>query len=389
MNNNCTKCGNPLQPGTTICPVCGTNNINAAPAAQPAQPVAQPTTAMPAVDPATGAPMAQPVAQPTTAMPTVDPTTGVQPAVQPTQPVAQPTTAMPTVDATPVAPVATQPEAPTQPVAQGKPAKEKKPVNKKLLIILGVGALLIVVVAVVLIFVLGQSAEPAPSNESSSSDNLKPPARVASGATLTINGYSFKTPDGWKTNTTTEGISVYDAGPTTIVQLTRISGDLESADETSIKGSLEMDGYTNVEYSKTKINDKDAIIIKAGHNESAYIYEFYYISSDESIIGGSVVYTGSEASSTNSSKVSELMNSLSYDSTANALEDKSEFIGAEIKYSNLLSPSSSGDNNVDDNTSNNESSNGSSENSNDSSNTNDNSNPDNSSGTSNDDEGGF
>lgn len=39
--NNCPKCGNPLAPGVTICPICGTNTsstINNQPV-QPAQQV--------------------------------------------------------------------------------------------------------------------------------------------------------------------------------------------------------------------------------------------------------------------------------------------------------------------------------------------------------------
>lgn len=121
--NNCPKCGNPLQPGQTICPICGTN-ITIAPIAQapaapqapvaPAQPVQPIQPVQPEVQAAPVAPTVTPATQPQVVTP-------VAPVVEPVAPVA------PQAPVAPVQPVQQQVEVTpvVAPVVEEQPAVEK------------------------------------------------------------------------------------------------------------------------------------------------------------------------------------------------------------------------------------------------------------------------
>ena len=124
MNNNCTKCGNPLQPGTTICPICGTNNINASAAPVAPAPVSAPEVPAPApVTPVTPAPAAAPAPGP---VPGPAPVPGPVP-VAPTPVSAPATPAMPAMPAAePAAPVAETAPAAAEP-APAMPAMSAVP----------------------------------------------------------------------------------------------------------------------------------------------------------------------------------------------------------------------------------------------------------------------
>lgn len=140
MINNCQKCGNPLQEGTTSCPICGTNIIatsaqapapvaqEAAPAAQVAAPTIQPVVAQPTVAPVVEQPVApsvetqvvQATPAPVVEAPAPVAQTSVAQVVQPqpavvevqTQPVAATTDVQPVQTIAPVEEVAPAPVAP-------------------------------------------------------------------------------------------------------------------------------------------------------------------------------------------------------------------------------------------------------------------------------------
>lgn len=97
--NNCPKCGNPLQIGTTSCPICGTNIIENAPV-QPAAPkkeaVSVASVGAPSPKPVQGTPVVQPVVKEEVVKQNI-----AEQKVESTQPtapqVAQPKVAEPTV----------------------------------------------------------------------------------------------------------------------------------------------------------------------------------------------------------------------------------------------------------------------------------------------------
>lgn len=351
MNNNCTKCGNPLQPGTTICPVCGTNNINATPA--PAQPVApgvapapvQPVPGAVATDPLANT-MPQPVAPaPVAPVPGVNPADGVQVA-PPVQPLVadgatgvQPVVSAPVVP-DPNAPAAPAPAALADPNAPAAPAKEKKPVNKKLIFIL-LGVLVVAAIGVVLfVFVFGKSAEePAAASSGSgntssgTTSNLTP---VSKSNTMTLNGYTFNVPSGWKIDTSNGDVTIYDEEETVIIQLCNRTGLVSSLEEEAVKAYLDNNGYSNVTYTKSSMNNKDAVVITAIQNSETFLYEFYYLADDPNIVGAAVVYKNSEANSKNKNTVKQIVEKLSYESLSNAISSSGMYSNATMGFNEII-----------------------------------------------------
>lgn len=193
MNTNCSKCGNPLQAGTTICPVCGTNNINAnvAPAA-PAQAAPAPVPQVP-VDAALTAAPVQPAGTPAPAAAEpapVAPATGVAPA--PAQapateavPAAQPTGAVPVV-----APSATAPATP--------PKEKPKGNSKTIIIIIVVGLVLIGGVVGVLFFINSNNSTPPAVDNPSNVNGNNNQGTVAQNNNVSIEDFEYNLPAGWR-----------------------------------------------------------------------------------------------------------------------------------------------------------------------------------------------
>lgn len=284
MNNNCTKCGNPLQPGTTICPICGTNNINASAAPVAPAPAAAPESPAPApVNPVTPAPAAAPAPGP-----------------------------VPVSGPVPVAPAPVS--APATPAPPSAPAaKEKKPVNKKLLIIVGIVAAVIIIGAVVAMIILNNSSqveEPAPSN------NTNKPTPTANNK-VSLNGFSFTLPSGWSIDTTGGSTAVVNSDTSVIVQLLYESGNINDLNQDNMKSYLTNQGFDNITVNEKTFNGKKGIVVNTSMPGTTYQYDFYYIETEEVIIGSGTVYTDGEAKNKYSSAVNQIMNSLSYSPTAN------------------------------------------------------------------------
>ncbi len=290
MNNNCTKCGNPLQPGTTICPICGTNNINAnaTPAAPAAQPVAPGPGPVPPVPPVGEPAPVAPVAEPAPVAPA--------PAPSPINPV----------------PIAAPTEVPAAPAV-----KEKKPVNKKLFVIVGIIAAVIIIGAVVAMIVInnaGSVEEPAPINNNTQK-------KTAVSNKISLNGFEFTLPSGWIIDTTGGSTNIVNSNQSTIVQFLYDSGSVNDLNQDGMKSYLTNQGYDNVTSFEKTLNGKKTIVLTSTKPGTTYQYDFYYMESTNLIIGADVVYTDGEAKSQNTAVVDQIMSSLSYNQTGNMVSE--------------------------------------------------------------------
>ncbi len=317
MNNNCTKCGNPLQAGTTICPICGTNNINTKPAT--------PAPAAPAVAPAAPVtPAPAPVGNQT---------------VAPAAPAPVVTSAAPAAPAAP-APVENPTVAPTAPVAADKDAKkgakepkapkEKKPINKKLLIIVGIVAAVIIIGAVVAMIIINNSSSTPEPVDNSSEKAQKTVSSV--GSKVSINNYEFLLPPNWNVDTTSGTTAIVNKEVSTIVQFSSVSGDVNDSLKEYIQGKLTSQGYENLDVQSKKIGNKEAIVAKAVKAGSEIQYDFYYIANSNLVVGAAVVYTNSEARTQNNNTVERIMQSLSFSGTVNMISEISMYRSVITDY---------------------------------------------------------
>lgn len=320
MNNNCTKCGNPLQAGTTICPICGTNNINTKPATPEVAPA-----------PATPAPVEAPA---------VAPAAPVAPAPEAEKnPAPVVTSAAPAAPATP-APVENPTVAPTAPVAADKDAKkatkepkapkEKKPINKKLLIIVGIVAAVIIIGAVVAMIIINNSSSTPEPVDNSSEKTQKTVSSV--GSKVSVNNFEFLLPPNWNVDTTSGTTAIVNKEVSTIVQFSSVSGDVNDSLKEYIQGKLASQGYENLDVQNKKIGNKEAIVAKAVKAGSEIQYDFYYIANSNLVVGAAVVYTNSEARTQNNNTVERIMQSLSFSGTVNMISEISMYRSVITDY---------------------------------------------------------
>ena len=310
MNNNCTKCGNPLQAGTTICPICGTNNINAgvAPAA-PATPVAPATPAPAPADPAAVAPAPAPV------VPAPADPAPVAPATPVPAPAPAPADTAPVAPATPAPAPAVPVPTPSATPAAVAPAKEKKPKDKKLFIIVGIIAAVIIVGAIVAMVIINNSSkvEEPPVNDNNNNNQNK----AAVSSKMSLNGYSFTLPNGWSVDTSGGTTAIVDKDVSTIVQLQHDADSFANLNKDNMTNYLTGRGYSNINSADKTIGGKKGLLFTASKAGNAFQYDFYYIDNNEVIVGAGVVYIDSAAKNKNSRFVEQIMNTLSYSETVN------------------------------------------------------------------------
>ena len=320
MNNNCTKCGNPLQPGTTICPICGTNNINANVA---------PVAPAPNPGPIPGSEVAP--GQAPAPVPPIAPTPEGAPISNPVPPVPAP-------EGAPVPPIAPAPaaEVPVPPIPAAAPApKEKKPANKKLFVIVGIIAAIIIIGAVVAMIVINNSSStPEPTTNNNNTPAQKTPTPTSN--KMVLNGFSFALPNGWAIDTTGGTSAVVDKDATTIVQLQYETGDVNSFNKENLKNYFVTQGFDNVEINEKTFGGKKGIVISTSKPGSAYQYAFYYIASTELTVGAGVVYSDSEAKSKNTSAVEQIMNTISYTPAANMASEMSMYNEIMVHYGKAI-----------------------------------------------------
>ena len=352
--NNCEKCGNPLQPGLTTCPICGTTakSLDAAITAQPMNnepiealdepPIASAplTTAAPAapmqaqpmdINPAPASPItpAQPmdIGAPATPVPIPEGTPSFE---APTQVASQPamftdagftgmginaatpsnqpvTLDVPSSAATP-APATPQQTNP-QPEKVAEPKKGKKTNNTLLLIIVAIASLGLGVGAGFIISSSMTKPAPAPTEE------------VAETNETSENGYTFNIEDGWTPTTIGGKLIITNKDDDVTLRFSNNSGQFTNINASNIEVSLATkEGYTDVTAEKTTLGDKDVVIANA-KNGDIYI-QYYYTAHDVSnIIYVTVIYETKEAKDANEEKVKAIIESTKYtEEIQNAIE---------------------------------------------------------------------
>ncbi len=332
MNTNCTKCGNPLQPGTTICPVCGTNNINTAPAAP-----AAPAPAQVAPEVAAAVPEAAPAAP-------VDPAqAGVAPAVHVADPAAQAAAPVDPAQAgvAPAAPVdpaqagavpGVAPAGPTIPTATQAvpPAPDgKKAGSKKTLIIIIVAAVAVLAIGVVVFILLNNGGGNEGGSDTPSTPTPTPtttPTPTRPNATVEANYLDFDTevPSGWNITTETGILTLYNDDSNVIVMIENLSNGsyLEDVQADEIKANLESGGYSEVSVEQSSVNNQNAFVVNAKMEDLDYNFVFYYIyTPSNDLIVVTVIYMDESAETKYSDTVETIIGSIKYQETERALSD--------------------------------------------------------------------
>ena len=346
--NNCEKCGNPLQPGLTTCPICGTTakSLDAAITAQPmvtnetiealdeppiasaplqtpnapvqAQPMdinpapAAPTPAQPMDLSASQAPVAP--SAPLPGGPTFDAPVSSPAASQPAMFTDAGFDGMSINAATPInQPAAPATPAPQTPVVEQKKEtskKDKKPNNMMLLIIVGIVAL---GMGVGIGFLMSSSMSPktpaAPSEE------------VAGENETSENGYTFKIEDGWTPTTLNGKLVITNKDDDVTLRFSTNSGTFTNINTSNIEVSLSTkQGYTNITTEKTKIGETDVVIVNAQNND-IYIQYYYKAHDINNVIFITAIYETEEAKETNEEKVKAIIESTKYtEEIQNAIE---------------------------------------------------------------------
>lgn len=384
--NNCPKCGNPLQVGTTSCPICGTNISNsvrpeqkndgvkttvtvASVATPQVQPVVKPVqTAQPATQ-VQVAPVAQPAGEkvaPAPVVPTapaVEPTPVQQPVaptsvqdvsvvqkttpVVPVQPVApaptvqpetkteipiDPNSIAPTIKpievGTPVPsiPASLNPDAPVPTVSVDASVKKEKPknkFNKTTMVLLGV--LAIVVIAAALMMNIGGGTK------LNSNVNTNPEKNSSLELTaVSTNGYKFNLEDGWLITEDGTNVIVTNKDETVAIKLDYIKNSLDTISKSTIEGFFaNRQDFTNTEVTETTISAKKAYLVNTQINQA--MVQLYYINGGTNLtLGATIVYQSPETKTKYEANVTELIGSLSY------ADESLKAISSMEMYSNIF-----------------------------------------------------
>ena len=371
--NNCPKCGNPLQVGTTSCPICGTNiasavqpvqnengkttvtvasvakavptsNVANTSSAQPTQvaPVAQAT--QPAqtqvVQQATTTQTTQPLPEQTVAPQPVQPVE--KPVVEPTQnvaPVAPTTEAKEQVPIDPnsIAPVI-QPIEMSSPVpsipsslsesstvvnapVENKKSKETKKINKNILVIAGI--LAVVIIAAVLMM----NIKPKTNLNNNAVNNKNSTAEITA---VSTNGYTFNLENGWLITEDGTNVIVTNKEETVAVKLNYTKDNLETISKSTIESYFaSRTDFTNTEVIDTTISAKQTYLVNTQINQA--MVQVYYINGGSNLTLGAVaVYQSSDTKEKYEANVTELIGSLSYS------DESLKAINSMEMYSNIF-----------------------------------------------------
>ncbi len=330
--NNCPKCGNPLQPGVSTCPICGTM-INQAPAAQPAPGAPAPVAPVPPAPPAgvpvqpAVTPMAQPAAPAPGAMPMQG---GVPTPTAPGTPVPPPPAPAAPVPPPPApgapAPGAPAPGTPAALAAQAQatasvPAPpEKKKSNKKLFIIGGIVAAVVVVASIVIILINNNSSSAAPTQPTST----QPAPVVARTTTVSVGNYDFQRPEGWSNSESSGYVYITKDDESVVIVLNKTSTSLEHATVDSMKAAAAGQRLKDPEVQEMTVGDKKAFFLSATYNELPV--EYYYIDYNTATVIVSVVYTKEEYKDTSSGEVANIVNTIVYNESTKAADTYNNYI---------------------------------------------------------------
>lgn len=336
---NCAKCGNPLQPGASSCPICGTATSNAIEQLEET-PVVESLTQEPAPAPATPQPVVQAPVQPAPVIPT-------QPEVLPTSvPVAP-------------APVSTQPMAaqnpvsftlPQNPTSLGTPILETPHTNKKeelkkepktkkssIMPIIILSVVISLSVGFVAGKLLSKPAAPTPTVTEKKEE-------VATAKEINANGFKFKMDEKWYlTEQYSDTIILNDKEETFTFRMAPVTGVFSNINKQNIEDSINnKEGYTDLKIQEIELNKKDAFFIEVKKDDKNIEY-YYFGQDDTTTIVVTIVYETKESKKTNSSKIKTLLESVEYtDQSSKAFEivkpNSTLFYDSTLVFSDATDP---------------------------------------------------
>lgn len=382
--NNCPKCGNPLQIGTTLCPICGTNTSPAV-ASVPTPAVSPTKSETPAVAQQTQVPTAvktetpqnletqnlQPAVQPQNNIQTAQPVTQVQPTqtvaqVQPVQSTQQAAQVQPVQTAQPkvsenvqstqnvqtnnaniavpeikveesaiaptVAPIAPSSPVPSIPASLTASApleapkveeakkKPKKKVNATVLIIAGI----VLIVGIAALFLTSTGKPTLNQNNTGGGDTGLANTAISS------NGYKLNIEDGWIVNEDGTNVIITNSNDTVAIKLNHTNVGLSNISKDTIESYLQnRTDLSETSISETTLSAKDVYLVNTSLNSAPI--QIYYISGGTNLtIGVTVVYQTEESKTKYEASVTEMIGTLSYS------DDSIKAISTMEMYSNAF-----------------------------------------------------
>lgn len=375
--NNCPKCGNPLQAGTTSCPICGTNisnemfnkvetsNIKVASVGQAPQTQAQLQVEQVAQlqnqsqvpsqqTQVSNAPAQEPqvVAAEHTQIPSTQQQMSAPEQVQQTtisnnsinnqslnqQPI-DPNSLAPTVPKVEMAtPVPSIPASLSENYANentvqavnaptSTPTTKAKKSNKKVLI-------------VVLVFVLllaGVGGYILMNFNTSTNKPLQQTQNEVATTSIVSNGYKLKQKDGWLTVEDGSNVIITNTSETVVIKLEHSTGNISEINEEYIKNLMSQNtAYTNTEVTTTKISAKDAYQVNTQIN-SLPVQVYFINGGSNLIIGVSVIYQSNDSKNKYEAEVVEMIGTLSYsDDSIKAISTIDMYRDAFSLYGNII-----------------------------------------------------
>ena len=382
MMNNCQKCGNPLQPGQTMCPICGTSInetekqetpvLNTNPLNIQQSPVVTAGETLTEVSPQPIAPSLQ---QPNNQIGEYPsrPTEGViAPSIMtentntpiqgglsiqnpldtlaPTVNVVPESTPIPSIAAgTPIPNIPAQTTVSNtmmQPVEQ-KRKKGKFSKNQKVIV---VGALVIMLIVIVGAMMSSKSMVKTPNNTNNTpnqsgsdttKDNPQEKTEIALKEAVT-NGYKLKYEEGWVIEEDSYNVLMKKSDESIVIKLEHFSYNLADFDQTVIESYLaQREGITNSTVEKTTIGGKEAYLMTYNvitQTNTSYPVESYFINGGTNlIIGATIIYQSEMIKQANSNSIFSLMENVSYeDESVKALDSINMYYNAFSLYADII-----------------------------------------------------
>ena len=331
--NNCAKCGNPLQPGLSSCPICGTVTSNSIEQLEET-PVPQPVQVAPAPVPA------QPVqSSPVQVAPAPVPAQPVQSTPVQVAPAPAPAQPAPTTPSVPVAPT----QAPAQPMVtqktesftlpqnqtslgtpiletpqtQKKEEPKKEPTKKKNSIVPII--ILSVIISLSVGFVAGKLLSKPTATKPAVEEKKE---EVASVKEINANGFSFNMDEKWDlTEQYSDTIIINDKEETFTFRMSLVTGTFTNINQQNIEDSINSkEGYTELKIQETELNKKDAFFVEV-KKENKNIEYYYFGQDDSTTIVVTVVYETKDSKNTNSKKIRTLLESVKYTDQSSKASD--------------------------------------------------------------------
>ena len=317
--SNCPKCGNPMQEGTTKCPICGTDILAEtaatpvaeapapeAPAPAPVEAPAPAPAPAPAEAPAPAAPAPAPVPAPEPAPVAPAPTAEAAPAEAPVQPGAIAPTVERVEMTSPVPGIPTSISTPGLSINEEKPLVENpasKPKKKKTPLIILVVVLIAVAVATYFALV-----PPKKKNNNMANNGVEDIELMS----MTSNGYRMKLAEKWVIIEDGSNVVVTNDENTVVMKLEHTAANLANTNESNITSSLDSrELYRDVEVTSVNMSGRDSFLVNAKLNEMPI--QVYLINGGSNLVlGVTIVYQSNDSKTKYEAEVTAMVSTLSY-----------------------------------------------------------------------------